>query len=166
MDLNFSVYGLRDRAFQRTLDVAQRLWTPDGPWWYVSLSHRDPLTQNFVVVVTDAKLPRHEREADYVGPTGLADVRRISQLELAVATGNSSDALENSRRVGLGEMIGDTSTEQMIVGDHLITFQSSKRRGVWAADADLGDVAVAVYSNMSPAAVHLYEVNDELDSYL
>jgi hypothetical protein len=136
----------------------------------VALRYGEFGSADFLVVVTDAKLPQHQHGDVFVGPTGQFDARHMAQLELSAMTvprdAPATAAAEEAQAAGNGLRIGDPIAVELLVEGHPVTFEASTRGGIWAADADLGQVALAVYGAMRPGDVSLAPVYADLDAFL
>jgi hypothetical protein len=172
------VYGLAGSfTGARWLDLwNQARGTGRGPLWHVNLGHGDRDEGPEVVVITDAKLPRHEpdvAEPWAYGPTGVADAALGALLYLVHrahpvgATGERPDAFR--REVArLGDLTAhlaepEWSREEATVDGGTVPFWVRTAGAAWAAVADLGVVAVGVYGYRTRLSEHaLCRVNDEL----
>jgi hypothetical protein len=174
----FPVYGLADSfTGARWLDLwNQAVGNGRGPLWHVNLGHGDPVEGPEVVVITDAKLPRHEPHAAepwHYGPTDVSDAA-LGALLLLVHRAYPVGA-DDQRPYGfwqevkrLGELADhlagpEWSREAATVDGRTVVFSVRRLGEAWAAVADLGPVALGVGGYRTRLSEHAFcPVNDQL----
>ena len=174
----FPVYGLAGTFTDaRWLDMwNQAPGIGRGPLWHVNLGHGDRDDGPEVVVITDAKLARHEPDAAepwHYGPTGVSDAALGALLYLVHrAYPEGADGVrpagfrqEVARLGDLADHLAgpEWARQEATVDGHPVPFWVRTIGEAWAAVADCGAVALGVYGYRTTLAEHaLCPVNDEL----